>query len=248
MADIIKTNLIKALQLNSKSIAQILKHSVIFKNMAEDILNETSKEFEVVTYNKNDIVDYTQTDKYFFIVASGSFKMIRMDINSGKIIALSIYERYDAFDMLPMLDGKEHDVEFLATQQSVVLRISMKRMREWIGTYPELNKAFLPYFAQKMRRLEDFSEEIAFCDTKTRLAQLILRHVDDSCSLNNQPIPVKLINHLTHESIAELIGSVRSVVTTELNKLKQEGIIIGYKDSLAIKDLEKLKKKCHCLK
>ena len=234
--------------MDSLSIISTLKCSPVFKDVPEDILRQMSKEFEEFAYHKNDIIDYTQTDRYSFVLASGGFKMTRMDIQSGKSIALFLYECGDIFDLLPLLDGKEHDVEFLATAKSVILRTPIKQMRQWIAEYPELNSAFFPYFADKMRELEEFSEEIAFCDTKTRLAQLILRHADSSCSLQDKPIPVKLINNLTHESLAELIGSVRSVVTTELSRLKQEGVIIGQRSSLAIKDLQKLKEKCHCLK
>ncbi len=36
---------------------------------------------------------------------------------------------------------------------------------------------------------------------------------------------VHLINDLSNESLAEMIGSVRSVVSTQMKKLKEEGII-----------------------
>ncbi len=45
--------------------------------------------------------------------------------------------------------------------------------------------------------------------------------------------------------MAELVGSVRSIVTTEIGNLKRDGILIAHKGKLAIKDLEKLLKACN---
>lgn len=233
--------------MNAKLIISTLQCSPIFKNMSGHRLNEISKEFKEVVYHKHDTIDYRQIDKYFYVVASGNFKMMHTDTKSGKSIALFLYACGDVFDILTLFDGKEHDVEFLATNKSIVFSVTIKQMRKWIVEYPEINKAFFRYFADKMRELEKFSESLAFCDTKTRLAQLILKHADKSYPLKDEPISVRLINNLTHESLAELIGSVRSVVTTEINKLKKEGIVIMHNGSLAIKDLEQLQKKCRCL-
>ncbi len=91
-----------------------------------------------------------------------------------------------------------------------------------------------------MRDLEAFGESLVFHDTLTRLAKLILRHVPHYHADHHDHIPVQLLNNLTHESLAELIGSVRSVVSTQLHKLKEEGALISNRGHLAVADLEKL--------
>ena len=95
-----------------------------------------------------------------------------------------------------------------------------------------------------MRALEAFSESLVFHDTTTRLAKLILKHVHKCKENSDEHYPVKLINNLSHEALAEMIGSVRSVVSTQMHKLKDEGAIVSKRGHLAVKNLDKLMKKC----
>jgi len=124
-----------------------------------------------------------------------------------------------------------------------VLSIPLDRARTWICEHSEFNKSFLPYLGNKMRELEDFGTSIVFHDTTTRLASLILKHTHPD--ENDDHYSVKLIDNLSHESLAELIGSVRSVVSTQMHKLKEEGVIMSKRGQLAVSNLEKLMKKCN---
>ncbi len=225
-----------------------LKSLPIFKNMQHKDLMIISSSFEKVNYQKRDVIDYAQTDKYFFVVTAGKIKMTKMDIKSGKTLALFLNCKGDVFDILPLLDGREHDVEFVVVESADVLKIDIELMRQYIRRYNELNGAFFLYLASKIKELEEFSENIAFYDTKTRLAKLILRGINNRYLKEEEPIPVELVGDLTHESMAELIGSVRSIVTTEIGNLKKEGILIAEKGKMAIKDLEKLLEACTILK
>jgi len=125
----------------------------------------------------------------------------------------------------------------VVVESADVLKIDIELMRQYIRQYSELNRAFFSYLASKIKELEEFSENIVFYDTKTRLAKLILRGVDREYLKEEEPIPVELVGDLTHESMAELIGSVRSIVTTEISNMKKEGMLIAEKGKLAIKDL-----------
>ncbi len=124
-----------------------------------------------------------------------------------------------------------------------LLSIPLPHAREWIEEHPEFNRAFLPYLGEQMRHLESFGQSLVFHDTTTRLANLILKHTD-TCDTAQEHYPVKLINTLSHESLAEMIGSVRSVVSTQMQKLKEDGIVISKRRHMAVENLEKLMKKC----
>ncbi|MEA3372966.1 MAG: helix-turn-helix domain-containing protein, partial [Campylobacterota bacterium] len=74
-----------------------------------------------------------------------------------------------------------------------------------------------------------------------RLAKLILRYINrDSTDQNDKAYPVKLINDLSHEVLAQMIGSVRKVVNLNIQELKKEGVIASIRGKLSIKDLQKL--------
>ncbi len=52
-----------------------------------------------------------------------------------------------------------------------------------------------------------------------------------------------MINDLSHESLAQMIGSVRKVVNLHIQELKKEGIINSKRGKLSIINLQKLTEK-----
>ncbi len=228
--------------MSDMSLQLTLEHSNIFKNLPMEVLQNLVSEFTKFIYRKGQIINYTDIDKYFFIIANGYIKMSRMDIQTGKKVALFLYERYDVLDVVSLIDGRIHDVEFTSVTPSILYAIKIDHMRELLADVRVLNSNFLSYLGSHQRKLECFSEAVAFYNTKTRLINLILRYADQS-KIFYEKIPVELLSNLTHADIAELIASVRSVVTTEINKLKNEGILSVEHRNITINDLQRLRKK-----
>jgi CRP-like cAMP-binding protein len=221
---------------------EVLRHSTLFGNLQEKTLKNMILECTEVTWRKADTVDHQIGEKYLFIIISGRLKVTHIDPNTGRSLALFLKGEGDIFDVFTLLDGKEHVIFPVVMDYMRVLRLPLARAREWISEHPEFNASFLPYLGEKMRALESFGTSLVFHDTNTRLAKLILEHTTPET--NTEHFPVKLINTLSHESLAELIGSVRSVVSTQMHKLKEEGVIMNKRGHLAVSNLEKLMDKC----
>lgn len=220
----------------------VLKHTTLFGTLDENTLKDMIRECTPITWKKTDTLDHGMGEKYLFIIITGRLKVTYIDPDTGRSLALFLKGEGDIFDISTLLDGKEHIVFPVVMDHMHVLRIPLERAREWIAEHPEFNASFLPYLGEKMRALESFGTSLVFHDTNTRLAQLILDHTHSEA--DNAHHPVKLINTLSHESLAELIGSVRSVVSTQMHRLKEEGIIMSKRGHLAVSNLEKLIKKC----
>jgi len=223
---------------------EVLKTSDLFGGLSETVLYDMLDESEEGSWNKAEIIDPDLSTKYLHILLSGRLKISQVDPETGRSIAIFLLDSQDIFDVFSLLDGKEHVVQPVALDHIDFLRIPLKRAREWIKEHPEFNETFLPYLGDQMRELEAFSESLVFHDTTTRLAKLILKHVHSCKENNDEHYPVKLINNLSHEALAEMIGSVRSVVSTQMHKLKEEGAIVSKRGHLAVNNLDKLMKKC----
>ncbi len=222
---------------------QILKDLALFKSLDEVVLNEIIEECTPIFWNKSETINNNSGNKYLHIILEGRLKITQIDYKTGRSITLFLLNKGDIFDFFSLLDGKEHTVFPVALDNITALSIPLERAREWICEHAEFNKQLLPYLGKRMRELEEFGESIVFDDIATRLSKLILKHVTPKYELNEH-YPVKLINNLSHESLAEMIGSVRSVVSSQIKKLKEEEIILNKRGHLAVKNLEKLKKKC----
>jgi CRP-like cAMP-binding protein len=223
---------------------ETLRHSTLFGDLDEVTIRGILDECSEVVWKRGETIDPEAGMERMYVIIKGRVKITQIDPESGRSIAPFLLKEGDIFDVFSLLDGKEHIVFPIPLDHVSLLSIPLERAREWIVEHPEFNKAFLPYLGEQMRQLEAFGQSLVFHDTTTRLANLILKHTQTCDTEKEHPYPVKLINNLSHESLAELIGSVRSVVSTQMQKLKEEGVIISKRGHLAVENLEKLVKKC----
>jgi CRP-like cAMP-binding protein len=224
-----------------KKTLSYLGNSPFFSKLKPEIIEDMLKDFTLITIKKSTILGDNM--KYFYIILKGRLRLTQVDPVTGKSVTIFLLHEGDGFDIFPLLDGKEHITQPIAVDDMIVIRASSQKVRDWITIHPDFNATFLPYIGEKLREMESFSESIVFHDTLTRLANLILKFTEEKKDDNDGHYKVKLINNLSHEVLAELIGTSRSVLSTQMQKLKKDGIIAGKKGSLVVKNIKKLKEK-----
>ncbi len=226
-----------------------LQQSRLFGALDQSVLDELLRNFKTSTWKKGETIDHEIGQKYCHFIIQGRLKVTQVDPLTGRSIAPFLLSQGDIFDVFSLLDGDEHVVFPVALDEVIVLYMPLKDARQCLCEHPEFNQQFLPYLGEMMRHLEHFGTSLVFHDTTTRLASLILRHTHPKEDPHTHHCEVRLINNLSHESLAEMIGSVRSVVSSQIHKLKDEGIIFSKRGHLAVQNLEKLLHKIdrfHC--
>ncbi len=220
----------------SESMA-CLKSSPLFGTLDEadltDILHRCRRE----TWKCHRQLPMEETWQRFHILLSGRVRLGRSNPDTGRMITLFLLGPGDPFCIFSLLDGKPHDVMLETLDNVVLLSMPMDDARRWIDEHPEFNRSLLPYIGKQMSILADLSADLALHDTEVRLARLILRHVDESQPEHVEP---RLINDLSNESLAEMIGSVRVVVNRQLQHWKQEGIVDAHRGYLMVEKLNEL--------
>ncbi len=226
------------------TISQVLQDSPLFGKLSPEVRQSVIEQSLLQEWKKGADIDPDLCNQYAFIIIEGKVKLTHIDPNTGRSVVLFLLKPGDIFDVLPLLDGKEHIVFPSPVENSKLLYAPLQQAREWISTHPEFNATFLPYLGQQMREIEHFNKSLVFYDISTRLAHLILHHTHQCKDEDQKHYPVHLINNLSHESLAQMIGSVRSVITGQIKKFKEEDIIVSKRGKLAVKNLEKLIQKC----
>lgn len=179
--------------------------------------------------------NYTR-DRFHFIV-SGKLKVFKIDPTTGREFILFLLTKNDAFDLLCLLDNCDHEVHYEALKRTTILSKSTQIMRQWVKENKYINRNVLPYLSQRMRLIEDYAANITLIDISTRLARLILNNI------NKDSKELELINDLSNEELAQLIGSTRAVVNRHLQIFKQEGILDLGRQSVQVKNLQLLLEK-----
>ena len=224
-----------------KESVQCLMQSPLFSGLAQGIVEEMVSRCRRETWKRRRQLPMEETWQRFHILLSGRVRLSRSNPETGRMITLFLLGPGDPFCIFSLLDGKPHDLMLETLDDVSLLSLPMEEARQWLGDHPEFNRTLLPYLGEQMSTLAGLAADLALHDTETRLARLILRHVD-APALQQHVIP-RLINDLSHESLAEMIGSVRVVVNRQLQHWKQEGIVDVQRGHLEIDALQELVKR-----
>lgn len=172
----------------------------------------------------------------FYFIVSGKIKISQINFETSKEQTTHLLTRGDMFDVVSLLDGKPHEYTAIALEKSEMIQIPSEHVKDRINNDPEFNRFFFPYLAQQMRNMENLAVDLSLYDVYHRLVRLIARHIDHT----EEGIDLNLINDLSHEELATLVGTVRKVINRSLQRLKQDGIIDVSRKKLILKDLNAL--------
>jgi len=221
-----------------------LSQTHLFTGLSNDTLDVMMSSFRFETWRKKTQSSNQQLKNRFYVIIDGRIEVIIINPDTGKSIALAILGEGDAFDVVTLLDHKEHEPIAIALDDVQLLSAPIDIVRKWLDTYRDFNHNFMPYLAQRMRIRESLISDLALYDTPTRLARLLLRYIksnhDDS---HQEHHSIPLFHDLTHETLAQMLGSARQVVNKHLQALKQEGIVNTKHHQWTVDDLEALEKK-----
>ncbi|MEA2116150.1 MAG: Crp/Fnr family transcriptional regulator, partial [Thermodesulfobacteriota bacterium] len=196
--------------------------------------------FHYTTRAKGEIaISPKQASDRLYLVISGRAKVAVYNPDNGREHIMFLIGPGDGFDLISLLDDEWHDAVATALDDMEVLSTTVQQAREWINQHPDFNRAFLPYLGKQMHGLADQVADLSLFDTEARLARLILRHL----APDKLAQEVHLINDLSQETLASMIGSVRVVITRHLSKWKQKKIISGKRGNWSILDLQALLEK-----
>lgn len=222
---------------NDAETKKILSQSGLFKGLDKKLLGEILAKMSRETWLRKRSVPAQEVSDRVHIILSGRLQVVQINPETGRMVTLFLLAPGDAFDMLELLTRKPCQGIMLARDNLDLLTMSMDDMRKFILTHPEINRSLLPYLGHQMRSLSDLAGDLALHDTETRLAHLIMRHIDEEDPHHSH---LKLINDLSHEVLAEMIGSVRAVVNRQLQHWRQQGIVNLDHGHIEVKQLQVL--------
>jgi CRP/FNR family cyclic AMP-dependent transcriptional regulator len=207
----------------------MLREIPLFSRLDDKALGDLERAAIKRAYPKNTIL-ISKGDKsdQLFVVLKGKLKVAITDA-SGKEIIVSFLGSGDYFGEMAMIDGESRSATIATTQASEVLTISRDDFHRTLLSSPELMFELLKVLARKVRIATDKLESLAFEDVYGRLVKLLIQ-------LARPHDGVWIVEEsLTHQEIANMIGSSREMVTRILKELQSGGYISVDKKRITIK-------------
>ena len=176
------------------------------------------------------------TLKYFYFVMSGKVKIYDIDFETSKEQTLYMLSHGDMFDVVSLLDAKPNQYISEVLEDLHLIRVPLADVEAMILNDAKFRQYFYHYVAAQLKSMEDLAVSLSFYDVYQRVLQLFARFtrtVDGKSELT-------VINNLSHNELAAMVGSVRKVVNRAIQKLKQDGIIEVSRKNIHIKNFQKL--------
>jgi len=179
------------------------------------------------------------TERFFYFILSGKIKISQINFETSKEQILYLLSSGDMFDVTALLDGKGSEYLIEVIEAGEVVEVPIADVRELLSKEPSFQRFFFPYIAKQLRSMEELAVDLSLYDVYGRIIRLFAKYVND----NAKHPKLGIIENLSHEELASMVGSVRKVVNRTLQKLKKDGIIDVSRKQIKLLDLQKLLQK-----
>ena len=212
-----------------------ISKSAFFCDTPASSINELLNNSALETWHKKTcLVNNHQTLNKFHILISGKIKAYNYDSYNDRRFTLFLLKENDIFDVFSLYKKIKHDIHYEVLTDAVILSIPIYKMDQWIRKNPIINHVLMSYTLNRILDLENYINDVVLEDTFTRLTKLFLKH------LNRTTKKFEMINDLSHDELAQLIGTTRAVLNRHIQTFKEKGIIEVGRNKTELKDYNKL--------
>lgn len=164
-----------------------------------------------------------------FILKEGNVQLYRISPEGKKLVITSLGAS-SLFGEMALLGQQMHNTFAEALSDCTICVMSRADLERLILQRPQVALRMLEITGRRLRDAESRLEDLAFKGIPARLSSLLLRLAGDS----NQ------ISGLTHQDLAEMVGTYRETATQVLNDLKSRNLIEIGRKRIMILDREGL--------
>ncbi len=220
-------------------VLYMLQRFPILSALSPDELRELALVSEVRTAYKHGYIYLAdEPSDYICLLLQGTIK-IGIYSPDGREIIKSIQHPQTVFGELG-LTGEARRAEFASAMNQDVkyCTIRVADFKHFMERNFALSQAVMLYLGERLRRAERQWESLILKDVRTRIVEFL----KESAGARGRQVGYEtLVKHgLTQQDIANLVGASRQTVTAILNELRKSNLIHFNRNSILIRDLDKL--------
>lgn len=160
--------------------------------------------------------------RHVYFLQQGRVKICQ-PAQEGKDVILWFCFAGDMFGMAEVARGGGRVVHAQACEASEVLVLSQVELTDYLKTHPAAALVIMQVLSDRLRALGDVVVNLINDDAQTRIIKLILRLATRHGVRVGQDIHLNI--HLTHQEIADMVGTTRQTVSSVLGHLQRQGLM-----------------------
>jgi CRP/FNR family transcriptional regulator len=195
----------------------------LFSTLSEEEFRKLKDVFQVKTYRKNQIIFLEEdTGSYMYVILSGKVKVTKSTA-AGKETILAIHQAGDFFGEMALLDGKTSPAAVSAMEDSKIAMISQHDFRCLLMANEKVVRQIVQVLCSRLRQVWAQVQNLSYSTADDRIRAGILQLSRKHGVQDARGIIIDL--KITHQELAELVGTSRETVTRTLAQLKKQGIL-----------------------
>lgn len=171
------------------------------------------------------------------LVVSGRIKICHLT-SEGKQSILVFVEPGEIFGELAVVDPTLRHEYSEATESSQLVLIPRNEIQRIMRTHPDLSLGITKLIGMRRRRIERRLRNLLFHSNRDRLIHLLLELIERYGRRVTGGFELSI--KLSHQEMANIIGSTRETVTVVLGELQKEGLIEIARRRVKILELQQL--------
>lgn len=225
-----------------KRILWYLKKFPVLAGLTPEAASKLAEGAELCEYKRRSVV-YLPGDpgESLFLVHGGRIKISKVT-RDGKALTLSYCGPSDLFGEFALVDGSPRQEMAEAVENSVVTKIHFETFNAILSQHARVGAAMVKELASRRHTLENKLEMLVFRDVTSKLAELLLQLGNDYGIEDARGILIAL--KITHQELANLIGSTRETVSLTLSQFKKKNLICNDGRKIIIANSEQLGALC----
>lgn len=224
---------------DTKRTLWYLKKIPILAELGPEVVARLAERVELREVRRREVV-YLPGDpgSSIFFVNGGRIKISKVT-RDGKALTLNYCGPSELFGENCLVDGTPREEMAEAMENSMTTEIERSDYERLLQQHASLGLHMTKLLAKRRRDLENKLETLVFRDVTSKLAELLLKLADEYGVDDSRGTLVAL--KITHQELANLIGSTRETVSLTLSQFKKKNLICTEGRKVIIADSESLR-------
>ena len=194
----------------------------LFSTLSDEEFDSLQHVFMLRAYRRNQVIFLEEeTGNYMYLVLAGKVKVAKSS-SGGKETILAIHKTGDFFGEMSLLDGKTAPATVTAMEDSKIISVSGPDFHKYLMHNENVLMQIINVLCARLRQVwqtQSLSSSKADERIRTCIYELAQKHgVKDNYGTI---IDLKI----THQELAEMVGTSRETVTRVIARLRKEGIV-----------------------
>jgi CRP-like cAMP-binding protein len=219
----------------------LLKQVPLFRSLGHDDRRHIAALLQKQLLRKGDSLFRKGEEGHaLYMITAGKLKIVRQSPNGEEVI-LAVLSAGDFCGEMSLLDGLPRSADAVALEETQLYGLNRKDFIAYVIRNGTAAMAILAALSKRLRKADDFLEDIFFLNVAARLAKKLIELAGSSGFREGDGGPVQL--RFTQKELAGMVGATRESVNKELRALREKNLISLSRNAILIQNLEGLHKR-----